>query len=113
MIEYINARLNDWSEWVATGRKVEGLGYPSQVSFMRLTPSSGGNRAPSWNEDAYEVELAVNGLEHPLKELIFQFYLHPGTVQSHAKALRICRDTLYVRLHQAHIKVMEYLSDSE
>lgn len=46
MILHINDKLNMWSEWVARGRRVHGLGYPSQVAFMRLTPCSNHCAAP-------------------------------------------------------------------
>lgn len=109
MILHINDKLNVWAAWVATGRKVRGLGYPSQVAFMRLTPSSHSLQAPIMNDEACEIDAAVCALEHQLREVIDQFYLHAGTAETHAKALRICRDTLYVRLHQAHVRIMERL----
>lgn len=109
MIPYINDKLNIWADWVATGRKVVGLGYPSQVAFMRLTPCSTSLRAPIENEQAWEIEQAVHRLDANLRDVIEQFYLRAGTAESHAKALRICRDTLYVRLHMAHTRIMEGL----
>jgi DNA-directed RNA polymerase specialized sigma24 family protein len=109
MILYINAKLNTWSDWVASGRKVVGLGYPSQVAFMRLTPSSNSLREPILNEEAWEIEQAVQRLDAQLREVVDQFYLHAGTAESHAKALHICRDTLYSRLHAAHLRIMDWL----
>lgn len=109
MIPHINAKLNVWSDWVASGRKVVGLGYPSQVSFMRLTPNSNSLRAPIENEEAWEIEQAVHRLDAKLREAVEQFYLHAGTAESHAKALHICRDTLYVRIHNAHVRIMDWL----
>ncbi len=107
MILHINEKLNVWADWVATGRRVRGLGYPSQVAFMRLTPSSNTLRMPVENETAWEIERAVHALDRQLREVVEQFYLRAGTAETHAKALRICRDTLYVRLHNAHVKIME------
>lgn len=109
MILHINAKLNVWADWVATGRKVVGLGYPSQVSFSRMTPSVCGLRAPIENEEAWEIEQAVHRLDTRLRDVVDQFYLRAGTADSHAKALCICRDTLYVRLHDAHVRIMEWL----
>jgi DNA-directed RNA polymerase specialized sigma24 family protein len=109
MIPHINDRLNDWASWVASGRKVVGLGYPSQCAFQRLTPSGSNLRAPIENEYAWEIERAVHDLDANLRDVVEQFYLHAGTVDSQAKALRICRDTLYVRLHMAHTKIMDWL----
>jgi len=109
MILHINDKLNVWADWVATGRRVRGLGYPSQVAFMRLTPSANTLRMPVENETAWEIERAVHDLDRQLRDVVEQFYLRAGTAETHAKALRICRDTLYVRLHNAHVKIMEAL----
>lgn len=113
MILHINDKLNIWAAWVATGRKVRGLGYPSQVAFMRLTPSIHALQAPIMNDEACEIDAAVCRLDAKLREVVDQFYCHAGTVETHAKALGICRDTLYVRLHMAHTRVMEYMQDAD
>lgn len=109
MILHINDKLNTWADWVATGRRVQGLGYPSQVAFMRLTQSSKTIRAPVENETAWEIERAVHALDRQLREVVEQFYLRAGTAETHAKALRICVKTLYNRLHQAHVSIMCHL----
>jgi len=109
MILHINAKLNVWAEWVIGGRKVVGLGYPSQSAFTRLTPTAGSLRAPIENEQAWEIEQAVHRLDANHRAVIEQFYLRTGTGETHAKALRMCRDTLYVKLHDAHVRIMEWL----
>ena len=109
MILFVNEKLNRWSTWVASGRKVVGLGYPSQCAFSRLTPSAGGWRAPIENEEAWEIERAVVRLDPQLRAAVEQFYLRAGTAESHAKALRCCTKTLYTRIHQAHVKIMEWM----
>jgi DNA-directed RNA polymerase specialized sigma24 family protein len=109
MILHINAKLNQWADWVATGRKVVGLGYPGQCAFMRLTPSTSEWRAPIENEEAWSVERAVQHLEPCLKSAVEQFYLRAGTADTHAKALHCHRDTLYSRIHQAHVRIMEFM----
>jgi hypothetical protein len=109
MILHINSKLNCWAEWVASGRKVVGLGYPSQCAFMRLTPNGGTLRAPIENEQAWEIEQAIHRLDRQLRDVVDQFYLRAGTAETHAKALNICKDTLYVRLHASHVRIMEWL----
>lgn len=109
MILHINAKLNVWAEWVASGRKIVGLGYPSQCAFTRLTPSSGSWRAPIMHDEAYEIEQAIHALDPYLCETINQFYLRAGTADTHARELHISRDTLYVRLHHAHTRIMDLL----
>jgi DNA-directed RNA polymerase specialized sigma24 family protein len=113
VILHINAKLNMWADWVATGRKVVGLGYPSQCAFVRLTPGTGDWRAPIENEEAWLVEQAVHRLDPVLRAAVEQFYLRAGTAETHAKALRCCRDTLYVRIHRAQSQVMDYLQCPE
>lgn len=109
MILHINAKLNMWADWVASGRKVVGLGYPSQVAFTRLTPCSTSLRAPIENEQAWEIEQAVHRLDSQLRDVVEQFYLRAGTAESHAKALCICKVTMYARLHMAHTRIMEWM----
>lgn len=113
MILYINDRLNVWALWVASGKRVVGLGYPGQCAFTRLTPSSSSRCSPMMNEEAGEVERAVHKLDKQLQEVVYQFYLHAGPAESHAKALRICTKTLYNRVHSAHLKIMDYLQDDD
>ena len=109
MIVYINDRLNVWAAWHSSGRKVIGLSYPGQCAFSRLTPSAQSNSAPIVDEEAWDTEKAIQSLDAALKELVYEIYLKPGTMESHAKAMHIHRDTMYVKLHSAHIKIMEWL----
>lgn len=113
MIEYINRRLNDWADWCASGRRVVGLGYPGQTAFCRLVKVDGTATAPVLPEQCWEIEKAVHLLDARNRAVIEQFYLHAGTVESHAKALGMCRDTLYARLHKSHVCIMEYLQDGQ
>lgn len=109
MILHINEKLNNWAEWVVMGRKVVGLGYPSSSAFTRLATSTNTWRAPIENEDAWAVEQAIHRLDPYLQKTVMQFYLHAGTADTHAKALGIHRDTLYARIHSAHLRIMEWL----
>lgn len=113
MIPFINDKLQMWAEWVVTGRKVVGLGYPSKCAFSRLTPCSSGWQSPIVNDEACMIDRGVTGLDTHLRDVVEQFYLRAGTADTHAKALRICRDTLYTRLHQSHVKIMDWMHDCE
>lgn len=117
MITYINERLNQWVEWRLSGRHIKGLGYPSCANFYRLAPLPTDRVVvPIPNEACYEIDQAVCWLKKHhsnLFEVVMQFYDHAGTAQSHAKALRISERTLYNRLHQAHVLIMEYLQDMD
>lgn len=108
MIDRINQRLLAWADWVALGRRITGLGYPSRSVFYS-TPSGGGLMSPVMAEDCMLTERAVSALDPILRAAVMQFYLHAGTGETHAKALHICVKTLYNRLHQAHERVETFL----
>lgn len=109
MIAYINDRLNQWARWIATGRKVRGLGYPSSVTWAR-TPGSG-NASPEFNEQAYETDQAWRALPSELKWMVAEFYTRTETVESLARTMGCSRDTVYVRLHTAHNHMLGSLND--
>lgn len=110
MICHIHDKLLLWSSWRASGRRVRGLGYPSSSAFVRLVRSSHhAPHAPDIDEEACEIDAAVCALEGSLREVVMQFYLRAGTSDTHARTLGICRVTLYARLHQAQVRIMEYL----
>lgn len=109
MIPNIHERLNQWAEWCISGRKVKGLGFPSQCIYTRLTPSSKITLAPHLNDRAYETEKAVHKLSKRQIRIVKQFYLHCGTADTHAKALRITRSTLYYHLEVIHSQIDQLL----
>lgn len=116
MIPYINALLDQWGLWARTGR--ERLGYPKQSSFMRLVPPGGGSGSGGvivCDDEAMRINRAVQSLEPELRALVELFYISMRScdVGSIAKSLHCCRDTVYARLHRAHVKVMESLQDEE
>jgi len=114
MIEYINTQLNHWAQWVRSG-KVR-LGYPREAAFMR--PLRGGRPADINDDDAMDIERAVQGLrtlapeQHRVVEL---FYLRMPSAGGDVIAglLGCSRDTVYARLHRAHLSIMESLQDQE
>lgn len=112
MIDYINTRLNGWAAWLKSGKR-NCLGYPTHAAFARLMPSSqpAGPLVPYLNEEAEEIDRAVSSLPVDVRELLKEFYMHEGPAEAKAKRLKCCRDTLYARLHQAHVRVMEWLQD--
>lgn len=111
MILYINTRLLAWSEWVIKGRRVSGLSYPTQVSYARLATSGGGRHGAEFDEEAWEIEQAVNALRAELKQLVHDFYLRTTTGDMLARKLGCSRDTIYHRLHLAHVEIMGSLND--
>jgi len=110
MIEYIHNRLCRWSVWVARGNRVPGLGYPTACGYTRLTPS-GGRPDVDFNDDAWEIDRAVCSMDQDAVKFLRMFYLEPGTIAGKAAKAGCHRDTLYARLHQAHVRVMEWLQD--
>lgn len=111
MIIYINTRLLSWADWVINGRRVRGLSYPTQVSYARLVPSSGQRQGADFDEEAWEVEQAVNALRPDLKKLVHDYYLRTTTGEMLARKLGCSRDTIYHRLHLAHVEIMGSLND--
>ena len=109
MIPYINDRLNQWALWVATGRKVRGLGYPSVVAFARTIGAGHGD--PEFNETSWETDQAWRALPDELRDLVALFYTRVETVDSIASKHGCSRDTIYVRLHTAHHHILGSLND--
>jgi len=113
MIEYVHHRLCRWALWVSRGNRVHGLGYPGSVAFVRLTPRGGPRQDVDFNDDAFEIDLAVSQMQRDASEFVRMFYLEPGSVASKAAAMQVHRDTLYARLHQSHVHLMEWLQDHD
>ena len=116
MIDYINHRLVCWSEW-AIRRDTFGLGWPREAPYVRefLGHNRGGN-VEEINEQAMEIESSVLALKRARPELaavVMEFYRKTGSAAYKAKMLHICRDTMYARLHQAHVWIMGWLQDQE
>lgn len=112
MIEHINNRCNQWARWRML-RGDNGLGYPRQCNYTKLVPIHA-SRDPGRDEACWEIEQAYHALpsdERNLKGIIDKFYLGRGTIDQRARDLGIHRDTMYARLHQAHVKIMEWLND--
>lgn len=113
MIEYINGQLNQWGLWCRSGR--ERLGYPARSAFMRLVPSDGRSAADICDDDAMQINRAVQSLPGDLRKIVDLFYIKMRScpAQVIAKAVGIHRDTFYVRMHKAHVLVMDAIHDEE
>ena len=114
MIDYINNRLVSWANWAT--KRDEGCGYPRQSHYTKLVHSHGVGSIEEINEEAMEIETAVLALRNDRQELhavIMEFYRKTGSAEYKARALHICRDTLYARLHQAHIWIMNWMQDKD
>ncbi len=112
MIDYINGRLNQWGLWCLSGR--EKTGFPKQSAFMRLAPSKGGALAIC-DDEAMQINRAVQRLEGELRQVVDLFYIRMRSCEagSIARVLKCHRDTLYARLHRAHVRVKEAIDDEE
>jgi DNA-directed RNA polymerase specialized sigma24 family protein len=112
MIPYIDEQLRQWAMWCLTGR--DKLGFPRQSAFLNGQPvESKGRGLEICDEVALEIQGGVNSLHPDLKRTVVLFYLKMRSCDSAtiARAMRIHRDTLYDRLHRAHLKVSEYLDE--
>lgn len=115
MIIHINDLLNRWAEW-STRRASSAMGYPKQCIYTRLSGRSPQLAAvPDMDEDSWAIEQAVVALkknnQHQHK-VIVEMYLKGGTSEQKATALACHRDTMYARLHRAHISIMNHLNES-
>ena len=100
-----------WAAWLATGRP--HLGYPRRAAFL-ATPGGGASHTVDISDErAGEIDKHVNALPLDEKTVVLMVYVKMRTWQADAiaKQLRIHRDTLYARLHRAHLKIMEAMQD--
>lgn len=113
MIDYVNHRLVCWAEW-ATRRDDGGLGFPRQSHYTKAVLSHSRGSIEEINEQAMEMERSVLALRQALPVLaaaVMEFYRKTGSAEFKARALGIHRDTLYARIHQAQVWLMEWLQD--
>lgn len=113
MIEYMNHRLVCWAEW-ATRRDDGGLGWPRQAHYIKAVLSHGRGNIEEINEAAMEIETGVLALRRERDDLflvVMEFYRKTGSAEYKARALGVHKDTLYARLHAAHIWLMNWVQD--
>lgn len=113
MILYINQKLDQWGLWCLSGRAQ--VGYPKRAAFMRLVPSEGTSRVTICDDEAMQINRAVQTLNRELREVVDLFYIRMRSCEagSIARVLKCHRDTVYTRLHRAHVVVMDALHDEE
>lgn len=113
MIPYINSRLDQWGLWALSGR--ERVGYPKRSAFMRLVPGASGPVLEMCDDEAMQVNRAVQVLDGDLRAVVDALYVRMRSCDAEtiARHLHCCRDTLYARLHRAHLRIMEAIQDDE
>ncbi len=113
MILYINEKLNQWGLWCLSGRA--RVGYPKRAAFMRLVPSESTGSVLICDDEAMQINRAVQRLEGELRQVVDLFYIRMRSCEagSIARVLRCHRDTVYARLHRAHVVVSGALHDDE
>lgn len=112
MISYIDGKLNQWGLWTLTG--YERTGYPKRSAFVRVV-SVGGGQVTICDDEAMQINRAVQALSRELRLVVDLVYvkMRNSGVEAIAMRLHCCRDTVYSRLHQSHLKVMDALHDEE
>lgn len=102
MIPWINERFLRWAEW--TRRRADnGLGYPKQSAFTRLSGAHRGQLfAGEYDQAAWQVESIVRGFPTGRRELIRMHYLGKGMARQKARTLGVPLSTYYQLLHVAH-----------
>lgn len=113
MILYINEKLNQWGLWCISGRAK--VGYPKRAAFMCLVPSAGLGTLTICDDEAMQINRAVQRLDRDLRLLVDLFYIRMRSCDGElvARVLKCHRDTLYARLHRAHLLVMDAIHDEE
>ncbi len=110
MIIYIDTQLNMWAAWLRTGR--QNLGYPRQAAF--LNDHGGRGKVIDISDSAAgDIDKAVNALPADQKQIVKLIYveMRSFTAEAIAARLKCHRDTVYARLHAAHVRIMEALKD--
>lgn len=111
MIPHINDRLNNWAVW-SEQRLSSALGYPKAAAFTRLSPGSGHfDVAVVISDDAWEIEQAVSALPENLRVVVMAVYRIRATTDQTCKHLAMSRATLYRRIDELHLVVMDWLLD--
>ncbi len=111
MIPYINHLLDQWGLWTAGGK--DRLGYPRKAAFVQAV---GGEPASAiCDDEAMQVNRAVQSLDGQLRAVVVAFYVRMRSCDGEtiARSFGCCRDTLYARLHRAHLRVMDAIHDDE
>lgn len=113
MILYINEKLNQWGLWCISGR--DQVGYPKRSAFMRLVPTANAGNVTICDDEAMQINRAVQRLDRELRQVVDLFYIRMRSCDagSIARALKCHRDTVYTRLHRAHLLVMDAIHDEE
>ncbi len=114
MNPYINDRMNRWADWVLSGRRVMGLGYPSRSAFMRLVPADHGPVEPISFEECSETDKAFCALKTVKAELAEALYLyHTTSMTKEQMALECncCVKTFFNRIHAGHEMIQGFLND--
>ena len=114
MIQYVNHLLNQWGIWCISGR--EKLGYPRQAAFLNGQPHpSGGTVLVVCDEEAMQINRAVQALDRDLRKTVEFFYIKMRSCDqvTIGKALGISDRALRDRLDRAQIKVMYCIQEDE
>ena len=109
MILHINDRLNKWAFWCLTGRTAN-IGFPRKSSYCSLEGRGGNSLSAEFNDDAWEIEQAVQSLDEILKKAVMQFYTGRGTIEQKARDCGCTKMTLYNRVESAQYKIMDWLN---
>lgn len=113
MIPYIDTQLNMWAAWRAVGNCI-ARGYPRCAAFLATAGGRGGQVDLS-DGAAADIDRAVSKLPADQKAVVMRVYVHMRSypAESIARDLGCARDTLYARLHRAHVAILESLQDIE
>lgn len=110
MIKEINDKLIRWADWQANGHRAVGLGYsPCTLSRMMGGSPSTLPADPIIDIESINTDRAISELPGELKEVVIVYYLKQGTQSQKARDCHCSRATFYVRLDNAHLRILQSL----
>ena len=114
---YVDGRLTRWAAWYHAGAKPGPRAVRSWWGPMVLDRNvEQTDRRRTVSIDPSEAELTnrcVFALPRDLLAVVIEVYTKGGTMEQKARALGCCRDTVYVRINRAQIKLLGYFNDVE
>jgi hypothetical protein len=112
---YIVGRMVRWSIWSAR-RQDSGLGYPKEVPYNRMAPSTNAsNITPEFSDECFDVDKCVTALQTESDMIYAVVMMHYGqvntTLDQRLVKLGCAKQTYYNKLDKAHRLILGWLND--
>jgi DNA-directed RNA polymerase specialized sigma24 family protein len=111
-IEWVDARLWNWARW-KHGARSGGLGYATLDMSSVLSDRNPEARIPINDDEASTTEVALKTLVREVQQVVEEYYLRPGPVDTIARELGIGTSTLHARMDRAHRGIAGWIGERE